>query len=274
MGWDVVAIGLKHTLPIDNPFTMAREVATRFRKNVKLVASDTYHLDEVERVVSYVDGYKEIEVGEVLNDGSDQWLKLYVNNYQAKLIVGKIGRSGLDHLRFIGCDAHSLLSDALDEEPLYEIIDSSQSVEIGVYPENVDLNIYVCGRWGYWERAFRGGDERTPNDCRKWLQSHRLTMYERARLLGCQSMVIFSDQGPTELIYNNVGWPADKLLEYILSRQYLEIGWLESPQEVEEWREYGKIVSFPAYFSGTLSFREEEFVDLVIDDFSDLIDSY
>mgnify|MGYP006979265804 CR=1 FL=1 len=274
MGWDVVAIGLKHTLPIDDPFTMAREVATRFRKNVKLVASDTYHLDEVERVVSYVEGYKEIEVGEVLNGCSDQWLKLYVNNYQVKIILGKVGQNGLDHLRFVGCDAHSLLSDALDEEPLYEIIDSSQSAEISVYPENVDLDIYVCGRWGSWERAFRGGDERTPNACREWLESHRLIMYERARLLGCQSMVIFSDQGPTELIYDNVGWSADKLLEYILSRQYLETGWLESPQEVEEWREYGKIVNFPAYFSGTLSFREEEFVDLVIDDFSDLIDSY
>ena len=146
MGWDVVAIGLKHTLPIDDPFTMAREVAMRFRKNVKLVASDTYHLDEVERVVSYVNGYKEIEVGEVLNDGSDQWLKLYVNNYQAKFIVGKIGRSGLDHLRFVGCDAHSLLSDALDEEPLYEIIDSSSSGP--VWRQCFGVWLCVCSNTG------------------------------------------------------------------------------------------------------------------------------
>lgn len=37
MGWDVVEIGLRHNLPVDDPFAIAQEVAKRMNRNVRLV---------------------------------------------------------------------------------------------------------------------------------------------------------------------------------------------------------------------------------------------
>lgn len=36
MGWDVVEIGLKHNLPVNEPFATAQEVAKRMKQNVRL----------------------------------------------------------------------------------------------------------------------------------------------------------------------------------------------------------------------------------------------
>lgn len=38
MGWDVVQIGLRHNLPIDDPMATAKEIATRMKQNIRLVA--------------------------------------------------------------------------------------------------------------------------------------------------------------------------------------------------------------------------------------------
>ena len=46
-------------------------------------------------------------------------------------------------------------------------------------------------------------------------------------MFGCKEVIVCSDQGPTELIYDNMDYTADKLNEYARSFQYLKIpyGW-------------------------------------------------
>jgi len=36
MGWDVVQIGLRHNLPVHDPFATAKEVAKRMNRNIRL----------------------------------------------------------------------------------------------------------------------------------------------------------------------------------------------------------------------------------------------
>ena len=64
--------------------------------------------------------------------------------------------------------------------------------------ENVDLDVDILERWSSWERAFHhSGSEQ------EWLRNYRMQIYNRAKLFGCNEVIICSDQGPSECIYDN-----------------------------------------------------------------------
>ena len=51
MGWDVVQIGLRHNLPVDDAFAMVQEVARRMNRNIRLVYMNRYEYDVAKNVV-------------------------------------------------------------------------------------------------------------------------------------------------------------------------------------------------------------------------------
>lgn len=51
MGWNVVQIGLRHNLPTDDPMATAKEIATRMKQNIRLVARDDYRFDTEKNLV-------------------------------------------------------------------------------------------------------------------------------------------------------------------------------------------------------------------------------
>ena len=55
MGWDVVEIGLKHNLPVNDPFATAQEVANRMKQNVRLVYQNKYEYDSAHNIVRRVE---------------------------------------------------------------------------------------------------------------------------------------------------------------------------------------------------------------------------
>jgi hypothetical protein len=59
MGWDVVQIGLRHNLPIYDPFAIAKEVAKRMNQNIKLVYRNKYMYDKEKNVISEANNYFE-----------------------------------------------------------------------------------------------------------------------------------------------------------------------------------------------------------------------
>ncbi len=73
------------------------------------------------------------------------------------------------------------------------------------------------------------------------------------------------------VIYDNADYSADELKEYVRSRKYEEDSkWLE-PDKIEDWKKHGKQIRFSDFFENKLSFEEDDFVELVYDDFSDVI---
>ena len=61
MGWDVVEIGLKHNLPVNDPYATAQEVAKRMNQNVWLVYRNEYEYDIAKNVVKEAEGNEFIE---------------------------------------------------------------------------------------------------------------------------------------------------------------------------------------------------------------------
>ena len=268
MGWDVVEIGLRHNLPVNDPFATAKEVAKRMKKNIRLVYQNEYEYDSANNVVRKVEGYELIELGKFEENDSEDYLQMTVSDYQAHHILESVGIEKLRQATFEGEYADLILDDIEDSFELYEIEGGKDNTYtyISIFKENVDLDVYVDGRWSCWEDAFHSSSQ----EDREWLHNYRMQIYNRAKMFGCQEVIICSDQGPTGMIYNNMHYSADNLKEYARSFQYLkDTTWLEE-WEKEEWKKNAKHIVFSVFFQNQLNLSGEDFVEVIFDDFSDI----
>jgi hypothetical protein len=268
MGWDVVQIGLRHNLPIDDPFEMANEVAKRMNRNIRLVCWNDFELDKSNNIVRHDFDYDLIELGEIKVNNSSDYLQMMDSNYKAKQIADTLGFEKVRKLSQYCGSAKSLLRD-LDYHR-YDIED--EELQISVYNENVDLDVFVVGRWNAWRNAFHPIN--MLDECTEWLRNYRMQIYERARLFGCNEVIICSDQGPTEQIYNNLELSADDLLKYARSRQYMKNESWQTTSDKERWEKHAKQITFASFFRNETKLDDEDFVEVVYDDFSDIINSH
>ena len=264
MGWDVVEIGLRHNLPVHDPFATAKEVAKRMNQNVKLVYRNEYKYDKEKNVVSEVNGYELFELGKFEVNNSNDYLKMTVSDYQAHQIQKLVGIDKLRKATFVGEFADLILSS--DTFELYEIEDNEETLDIRIFKENVDLDVNIDGRWYRWEETFHS----TSQENRERLHKYRMQIFHQAKMFGCNEVIICADQGPGMWIYDNANFPADKLKEYAHSYQYLqESTWIEE-SEKEEWKKNAKHIVFSSYFQNQLNLSNEDFVEVIYDDFSDI----
>lgn len=264
MGWDVVQIGLRHNLPVHDPFATAKEVAKRMKKNIRLVYINEYEYDKEKNVVSEVNDYELIELGKFEVNNSNDYLQMTVSDYQKHHIQESVGIDKLRKATFVGEFADFILNG--DSFELYDIEDNEKTLDIRIFKENVNFDVNIDGRWNRWEEAFHS----TSQEKRKWLHYYRMQIFDQAKIFGCQEVIICSDQGPTELIYDNMDYSADNLKEYARSFQYLkDTNWVEEYKK-EEWKKNAKHITFSSYFQNQLDLSNEDFVEVIFDDFSDI----
>ena len=264
MGWDVVQIGLRHNLPVNDPFATAKEVAKRMNRNVRLVYRNEYKYDKEKNVVSEVNGYELIELGKFEVNNYNEYIQMTVSDYQAHQIQELVGIEKLRKATFVGEFAGLIVSD--DSFELYEIEDNEETLDIRIFKENVNLHVHIDGRWHWWEEAFHSPSQKN----REWLYNYRMKIYHQAKMFGCQEVIICSDQGPTELIYDNMDYSSDNLKEYARSFQYLkDTNWVEEYKK-EEWKKDAKHIMFSSYFQNQLNLSGDDFIEVIFDDFSDI----
>lgn len=268
MGWDVVQIGLKHDLPVDDPIATAELVAKRMNRNIRLVYGNKYKYDKINNIVSEVEDFEYIEIAKITLDSSKDYLRMIVPNYQANQIFKETSIKTLQKAKYMGRWAKMLLDDIEYQFELYEIEDENEGEEldIRIFRENVDLDVFEFGKWHFFKHAFY-----PPTPDLERLLNYRMKIYERARMFGCKEVIICSDQGPTMEIYDHMDYPAEQLKQYTFSNQYYEeSNWLE-PEDEGFWKSHARKIKFSSVFNNELQFKEEEFVEIVYDDFKDLI---
>ena len=143
MGWDVVQIGLRHNLPVHDPFATAKEVAKRMKKNIRLVYINEYEYDKEKNVVSEVNDYELIELGKFEVNNSNDYLQMTVSDYQKKHIRESVGIDKLRKATFVGEFSDLIVSG--DSFELYEIEDNEETLDIRIFKENVNLDVNIDG---------------------------------------------------------------------------------------------------------------------------------
>lgn len=100
MGWDVVQLGLKHDLPIDDPQAMAQVLARRMGCDVQVGYYKDCEYDEAERRV-YSIPYAFVPLGTPHRGGSSApSLRLVIGNYWADELNQRIAPYGLSEIDF------------------------------------------------------------------------------------------------------------------------------------------------------------------------------
>lgn len=269
MGWDVVQIGLKHNLPVEDPIATAKEVAKRLNRNIRLVYRDEYKYDAPNNIVSRANDDM-VEIGTFkVNDSNDN-LQMIASTYQVKEILDQAGIEKLRTATYSDGFAELLLDAVENPFDLYEIEnveDRDDLIFIRIFKENVDLDISVVERWRMWECAFHSDNSLY----REWLKNYRMRIFERAKMFGCKEVIICSDQGPTITIYDKMDLPSDQLKEYATSYKYYEdTGWFERDKDVAEWKKNAKQIMFSSLFANQLEFEKDDFIEVIYDDFKDL----
>lgn len=268
MGWDVTQIGLRHNLPVHDPFATAKEVANRINRNIRLVYRNKYEYDINNNVVCEAKGRDLVELGKYEVNKSTEFIKMTVSNYQALQIKELVGLDKLRKATFESEFAELILCDLEESFELYEIEGNKENFYFRIFKENIQLDVPVIERWSKWETAFH-----VSGQCREWLRKYRMQIYHQAKLFGCNEVVICSDQGPTIEIYDRIHYPANELKDYVCSFQYLkDTNWIED-YEKEEWRMNAKHIMFSSYFQNQLEFSDGDFVEVIFDDFCDIENS-
>ncbi len=262
MGWDVVQIGLQHNLPIYDPFATAKEVAKRMKQNIRLVYFKECKCDMCKNVADEIKGYELIELGKFEANDSGEYLRMKVLNYDAYQIRKTDGINDICKDEY----AKLILDNLKDEYDLYEIEDDEESFSIRIFKENVNLDVYYSGRWGYFEKAFHHSEE-----YQERLNDYRIEIYNQAKLFGCNEVIICSDQGPTQTIYDNMDYSADDLKEYARSFKYLnDSSWVKD-SEKDDWKKHAKHIMFSSVFRNQFTLSDEDWVEVIYDDFADII---
>ena len=266
MGWDVVQIGLRHNLPVHDPFATAKEVAKRMKQNIRLVYRNEYEYDIANNIVSTSKDSDLIELGKYDVNNTSDYLQMIVSNYQANQILKSVGMDKLRKATYADESAELILDDLEEPFELYELEDRKENLLIYIFNENVTLDVSVIERWPTWKDAFQQPSSRN----KKWLHDYRMKIYHQAKLFGCNEVIICADQGPGEMIYNNANYLADDLKKYARSYQYLqESTWIED-SEKDEWMKHAKHILFSSVFKNQLNLSKEDWVDVIYDDFSDI----
>lgn len=265
MGWDVVQIGLRHNLPVESPTETAKEIAERMKRNICLGYRKEYDFNSETEALDWLDYYDFVEIERFKVIDTDDFVFMTITNYQARQIKDSLGIEKIRELSKSNDAAKFILYDIEEPDSIYELEDKDEKMWINIFKENVTLDIYVFERWFNWAREFK-----EPDKCREFLMDYRKQVYNQAKIFGCNEVINCADQGPTMAIYDNAHYSVDDLKEYVCSRKYIEeSNWLE-PSKIENWKKYGKQVKFSDFFENKLIFEDEEFVELVFDDFSDM----
>lgn len=263
MGWDVVTIGLNHDLPIDDPSALAHEVSVRLNRNIKLGYWEWLEYDDKKRCMA-TKSHIFVELDRFVIDESAPFYYLTIRDYHERMIREQFNKEELKQMNY----SEDYVQDMLlrNDEPfeLYELEsdnESSDHIYIRFFRENVDLDVYQTARWFGWLRYFKSDENK------QLLYDYRKAVFEQAKAFGCSQVVYFADQGPTQNIYDQLQLTSQELIDYINNRFYLFADKSYSREEQEEWVRCGKIIQYEDYFDGSLKLYDEEFIDVIYDDF-------
>lgn len=267
MGWDVVSIGLKHDLPVKDAHATAEIIATKMNRNIILGYWKSYEYNATNQSISRSKDHSFIQLARFVVNNSDEFLRMTSLIYQATQILQAIGIDKVRKQKSQGNFAKSLLEDIDNPYILYEIEDEDGILDICISQENVDLNVdFVNGRWNSFERFFHDADSYQQGQ----LKQFRSCLYERAQLFGCKEAIVCADQGPGQFIYDRINYSAARLLEYTSSYQYLNDYDREVIDREVSLKRQGKHIMFSSAFQGPLNLSDEDWIEVVLDDFADL----
>lgn len=256
MGWDIVAIGTNHTLPIDNPLETAKRLTPILNGVISIGYCIDWIYDSVHKTISYASEYDRHEIKKLNINPNGCRYNFDLVNENAKKIYSQI--PNIDDVSFRGEYAKDGFMKEVFETPfrIYEIESTEMPFfSFDILKENVEFDVSFPGRWFNFERVFKQPDK---DENKQNLDKFRQSIFTQLKVSGCDKAYYFPDQGFGEIIYDCIDRKSDDWVSYLNSREYIE-------NDCEDF----VILNMNDYIEGRIVLSQNQNLICLIDDFSD-----
>ena len=255
MGWDIVAIGTNHNLPVGDPFKTAERLSSLVDGPISVGYYESWiYKPDVNKIIE--SEYEWIEISKINSSKQGSVVFFSIENYCARKIYRDLADK-IDSVEFENEDQRNWFMGEAKDEPfaLYEF--ESQSgpyFDLRIFKEIVDFNYDFPGRWFQFVRTMKNPQDKSNKDCIVEFRQH---IFNQLKACGCDKAYYFADQGPTAMLYDSIDMSAKDWVEYLEKGAYTE-------------NRNPIIVEIQKLLDGRLKVAEDDWIDYFVDDFSDL----
>lgn len=256
MGWDIVAIGTNHKLPIESPVETAKKLTPITIGPISIGYYLKWHYDAKTNNVCIPDGMYQWKELTLINPDCPGDKSLFdIENEAARRVFAEI--QSIEQVGFTCEDDKAMfISDVFDEPYFLYENDTLTGKYLGIriFKEIVEFSEKFPGMWFSLTDVFY---EPYIGENKRILDEFRKDIYAQLTACGCDKAYYFPDQGSGERIWNKINRPADEWLSFLLSRSYLDE---DDPDQlifnIQEYIKEGRIL-------------KDEGIICLVDDFSD-----
>ena len=256
MGWDIVAIGTNHNLPVEDPVKTAERISSLVDGPISVGYYENWIFNPACNRIESSNENNWIEIKRINSCKPGSAAFFSIEHYCARNIYTAIADI-IDKVEFVDNQERDwFLSDATDEPfALYECERLKKpSFYLRILKEIIDFDYDFPGRWFQFVRAMKNPHDKPNED---YILEFRQNIFRQLMTCGCDKAYYFADQGVTALLFDNIDKSATDWVEYLETGDYAE-------------DRNSIIVKVQELLDGRLKFAEEDGIDCFVDDFSDL----
>lgn len=260
MGWDIVAIGTNHKLPINDAIETAKMLSSLVNGTISIGYYCDYEYNKYDNTIHNVSGktlkWKELLLLDTYRKGHKYIFE--IKNGCEKEIFKQI--TSIENIKFDDDISKKIFIGRVYEKTctLYVFYSEDLSDDInyiGICNEIVDFSVrFDNGRWSDFESIFK---KQYIGENKRILDNFRTSIFKQLRLFGCDCAYYFPDQGYGDLLLGEIGRNSDDWLSFMKSRSYLKDN---DPEDI--------ILDINDYLNGKLLLKSYDNLICAIDDFS------
>ena len=255
MGWDIVAIGTHHNLPVGDPFKTAERLSSLVDGPISVGYYESWrYKQDINKIIQ--SEYKWIEINKINSSKHGSATLFSIESYCARKIYTALADI-IDKVEFKDKKEREwFIGDATDEPfALYDCdCQTKPFFDLRIFKEIIDFNYNFPGRWFQFVRTMKNPQDKSNKDCILEFRQH---IFNQLKACGCDKAYYFADQGPTAMLYDSIDMSAKDWVEYLEKGAYTE-------------NRDPIIVEIQKLLDGRLKVAEDDWIDYFVDDFSDL----
>lgn len=260
MGWDIVAIGTNHNLPVEDPIKTTGRLIRLVDGPISVGYNESWIFKPESNSIVWSKDYKWIEIEKIGLEQKGPTMLFSINDYCARKIYLDHKKT-IDKIKFVNKEERDwFMSEATDEPfALYECDSQAGPLfDLRIFKEIVEFTNNFPGRWFQFVRALNN-PLAAPN--KNHILEFRKHIYSQLKACGCDNAYYFADQGPGEWLYDAIDKSAKDWTDYLEKGEYIKD---RTPM----------IIEVQKILDGSIILSEEDCIDCFIDNFYDLQNSF
>lgn len=255
MGWDIVIIGMKHNLPIEDPVATAKRLSPLCTGPISIGYDERWEYYEVDNIIKE-NPYSWHELDRIDANLPGETTDFSIQNGCAKALAKQLG-DRIKSVKFDPEDVREWFMHEAFEEPfaIYELEGERYSPDNRVFKEIVELHENFPGRWSQFHHLF---SKPYQGETKKILDEFRDYVYFQMRLCGCTDVYYICDQGPAQILYDEINRTVADWKDYMMKSEYLKNG------------ENVSIFNISDYINHRRFLINDDVINVFYDDFADM----